>query len=195
MRNLTLTLLFFLGSLQLIAQVPEKPTDISPILVGEVLPNLTLFSAKNEAKTIAEIIDKPTVLVFYRGSWCPYCNVHLAELVKAEAEIIKLGYQIVAISPDDFQNLDETVKTNDMKYQLFSDKNGEFIKALGIAFKASQKTKDYVSSKTKGNVTEVLPVPTVLVVNAKAEVLFEYIKPDISKRIPSKLLIAALQNL
>jgi peroxiredoxin len=197
MKNfLKIALLFTcLCSIPSLAQVAEKPEDISPILIGETLPSATLYNAKNEAKTIAQIVDKPTVLIFYRGSWCPYCNIHLSELVKIESEILKMGYQIVAISPDDFQNLDGTIDKNKMNYQLYSDKNATFIKALGIAFKPSEKSKSYIAQNTKGVPTEVLPVPTVLVVDAKGEVLVEYIRPNITKRISGKLLLSMLQGL
>jgi peroxiredoxin len=187
--------LFFVSILITEAQVPEKAEDVSPILIGEKLPQAKLYNAKNEAIETTTIFNKPTVLVFYRGGWCPYCNVHLAELAKTEAEILKLGYQIVAVSPDDFQNREETLSGIKMNYQVFSDKNGDFIKSLGLAYKAPEKSKAYIAQKTKGTVTEILPVPTLLVVNATGEVLMEYINPNITKRVSGKLLLAILQNI
>ncbi|MEZ4901687.1 MAG: peroxiredoxin-like family protein [Spirosomataceae bacterium] len=188
-------LLFALIGFSVFSQVADKAEGISPILIGETLPNATLYNANNEGKSVAEIINKPTVLIFYRGSWCPYCNVHLSELVKIEADILKMGYQIVAVSPDDFQNLDETTEKIKINYQLYSDKNADFIKALGIGFKVPEKSRAYITTKTKGNTTEVLPVPTVLILNNKQEILMEYISPNFKKRLSSKLLLALLEGL
>lgn len=95
--------LFTAVSLSAQPDLPPKAEDISPLLIGETLPNLPVYSMDNVATNLGDILSKPTVLVFYRGSWCPYCNVPLSELAKIEADVLKLGYQIVAISPDDFQ--------------------------------------------------------------------------------------------
>ena len=60
------------------AQLPEKAEDISPLLIGETLPNGTFQNAEGNTVQLNEILtEKPTVLVFYRGGWCPYCNLQL----------------------------------------------------------------------------------------------------------------------
>ncbi len=195
MKNL-LIFLFVLNIFKGYSQtVPEKPTDISPILIGETLPNLPIYDTRNKAVQLLDLIKKPSVIIFYRGGWCPYCNTHLAEMVKIEDKVIAKGYQIVAISPDDFQNLDSTQLGLKMKYGLYSDKNGTLIKALGIAFKANDGTRTYIKSKNKGDITEVLPVPTVLIVDAKGEVKMQYIRPNITERISGKLLLSILDGL
>ncbi len=136
-----------------------------------------------------------TVLVFYRGGWCPYCNRQLSGLVDSEAEIIKLGYQIIAVSPDDFRNINPTISEDQVNYKVYSDPNGKFIQQVGIAFRTSPRTMGYISKKTIGKTTEILPVPTVLVVNTKGEILFEYISPNYKQRISPELLLAVLNNL
>ena len=74
------------------AQIPEKPEDISPLLIGESIPDVTLWDAENQAISLAAILKaKPTVLVFYRGGWCPFCNVQLSSLARSQEEILKLG--------------------------------------------------------------------------------------------------------
>ena len=185
--------LFFVAQAQ--TTMPQVAEDIAPLLVGEKLPNSPLYTPNGEAKDLKDIINKPTVLIFYRGSWCPYCNTHLSELGKIEDNILKMGYQIVAVSPDDFQNLSGMIAKDSLKYQLFSDKNATLIKAMGIGFAASDKTKGYITKKTIGAVTEVLPVPSVFIVNEKGEILMEYINPTYTKRLSSKLLLAMLENL
>jgi cytochrome oxidase Cu insertion factor (SCO1/SenC/PrrC family) len=79
----------FISAAKITAQVPEKPEDVSPLLIGETLPNATLInSAGVDVQFIDLIKEKPTVLVFYRGGWCPYCNVQLSGLGAIESEII-----------------------------------------------------------------------------------------------------------
>ena len=178
------------------AQIAEKAEDISPLLVGEMIPDASLKDVKgNEVKFLEVIKSKPTVLVFYRGGWCPYCNKQLAGFASIEAEIMKLGYQIVAISPDDYKNIAPTVKEDKVNYQVYSDAKADLIQKIGIAFKANDKTKEYIMSKTLGETTQALPVPTVMVISTKGEILFENISPNYAKRISSDLILAVLSKL
>jgi len=84
-----------------IAQVPENPEDISPLLISEKIPDINLQSLEEESISIVGLLkDKKSVLLFYRGGWCPYCNAHLSAVGETEQDILALGYQIIAISPD-----------------------------------------------------------------------------------------------
>jgi peroxiredoxin len=178
------------------AQIPSKPEDISPILIGETLPTGTLLTPDGKTVNVQDIIIKPTVMIFYRGGWCPYCNTQLGEMAKIESEIIALGYDIIAISPDDYMNLQSTTERNkDVKYSLYADKNGSYIRSLGIAFTMNQKTTDYIKTTNKGIISEVLPVPTVLIVSKEKIVEMEYINPNITKRLSGKMLLAVLKSL
>jgi peroxiredoxin len=121
--------------------------------------------------------------------------MQLAGLAESEAEILKLGYQIIAISPDDYRNLKPSEEKNNTNYKLFSDVDGTLIKKIGIGFTPSPGTISYITKKTIGKTTEVLPVPTVLVLDTKGEILFEYISPNYKQRISPELLLAVLKNL
>lgn len=196
-RSITLTILFILVNIfSVSAQIPDDPKDIAPLLIGEQLPDATLLNAKGETINLNDKIKTAnTVLVFYRGGWCPYCNRQLSGLVAAEAKIIELGYQIIAVSPDDYRNISPTTTKNKANYQLYSDPNGTLIQEMGVGFTTAPKTFNYISKKTIGETTKVLPVPTVLVLNKKGEILFEYISPNYKQRISPKLLLAVLENL
>ena len=113
-----------------------------------------------------------TVLVFYRGSWCPFCNVQLAALAMVEEEVSNAGYQIVAISPDDYENLQSMMDKNEIKYSLYSDPKGNLIQKMGLAFKLSEERIESLGKRTLGEVPELLPVPTLMIVNTEAEILF-----------------------
>ena len=196
-KSFSIAIFFILANL-LSAQsnIPENPEDISPLLIGEKLPDCNLVNEEGEIVNLNEQIKKMnTVLVFYRGGWCPYCNLQLSGLATSEADIIKLGYQIIAVSPDDYRNLKPTVGKNKVNYKVYSDPDSKFIKDVGIAFTISPKTKKYISKKTIGNASEILPVPTVLVLNREGEILFEYISPNYKQRISAELLLAVLRNL
>lgn len=176
--------------------VPKTANDIAPLLIGEKIPDITLKTSENAAVQLSDLFkNKKTVLVFYRGGWCPYCNMHLAALAEAEKQILDLGYQIIAISPDTPENLKITAEKDKVKYTLLSDSKGDLIKAAGIAFEAPENYKSTINVYSNGMNTSLLPVPSVFVVNADNTILFEYISPDFKHRISSELLISVLKNL
>ena len=190
-----LALLVVIG-FQSYAQVADKAEDISPLLIGEVFPDVLLKSQEASEHSILNILSKkPTIVLFYRGGWCPYCNAHLAEIQEAESEILELGYQIVAISPDTPENLTITDDKNKINYSLYSDSDGKLIKAIGIAFKAPEKYGPMLSKKSGGLNEGFLPVPSAFILDTSGKILFEYINPDYDTRLSSSLLIAVLKNL
>ena len=196
MKKLILISLLFIGCSNEIS-IPTVAEDISPILIGETLPNAYFQNAEGESVQLKAVLEeKPTVLVFYRGGWCPYCNVQLSGLVDIEEEVLELGYQIVAISPDDFKNLQATIENNNTKYKLLSDPNGEFIQEIGIAFKTSSSLKEYIIGKgQKGETSSVMPAPTVMIVDKKGVIKFEYINPNYKERISGEMLLSVLKTI
>lgn len=178
------------------SEIPKSALDIAPLLIGEKIPEFTLKTAENADVNLSELLKKKkTVLVFYRGGWCPYCNLHLQSLAGAEKQIIDLGYQIIALSPDSPENLKITEDKDKVKYTLLSDSKGELIKAVGIAYQVPENYKSVINVHSKGINTSLLPVPSVFVVNTEADILFEYISPDIKQRISTELLVSVLKNL
>lgn len=174
------------------AQIAEKAEDISPLLIGEKIPKQDLISVDDKAVSTSEIFNKKTVLIIYRGGWCPYCNLQLMEMQEIENQIVELGYQIVAISPDSPKFLKETTKEDKLNYQLFSDSDGKFSEALGIAFKREKpKLEKYSEGKNPG----FLPVPTLYILDENREIEFLYINPNYTKRMKGEMLLAVLKSL
>jgi peroxiredoxin len=175
--------------------VPKSATDIAPLLIGEKIPNSILKSSENTDVQLSDLLKKKkSVLVFYRGGWCPYCNLHLQALAEAEKQILDQGFQIIAISPDAPVNLKMTEEKDKVKYTLLSDSKGELIKAIGIAYEAPENYKSVINVHSNGINTNFLPVPSVFVVNTDNEILFEYISPDFKQRISAELLVSVLKN-
>lgn len=176
--------------------LPEKAEDIAPMLIGETLPNIELTSAKGIAVKTGEIFKgKTSVLIVYRGGWCPYCNKHLSALQEIEQELIDLGLQIIAISPDAPAQLSASAEKNDLKYQLYSDSKGEFIKLAGIAFQAPERYAARLLEVSENENKGWLPVPSVFFVDGEGKILFEYIQPNYQHRMSGDLLLAVADAL
>lgn len=199
MKNAIITLSFLFFSVVLSAQtdLPKTAVDISPLLIGKKIPNLSLKSAENADVNLSDLfVNKKTILVFYRGGWCPYCNVHLAALGESEKELLELGYQIIAVSPDSPGKLKVTDEKNKLNYVLLSDSNGALSRAVGIAFQAPSNYKTIVTEGSEGaNTALFLPVPSVFIIDGTSVIQFEHITPDYKHRISNDLLIAAAKSL
>ena len=116
MKKILFILLSFTGIS--FAQIAETSDAISPLLIGEKIPKQNIMSVDNQLVSTSEIFNKKTVLILYRGGWCPYCNAQLMDMQEIESQIIELGYQIVAISPDSPKFLKETTTEDKLNYQL-----------------------------------------------------------------------------
>lgn len=180
------TLLMMGISNQINAQLPTKAENVSPLLIGEQIPEVTLQNNEGKQVELHSLLkQKPTVLVFYRGGWCPFCNIQLSGLAMVEKQVLDLGYQIIAVSPDDYKKLQSTSEKGDVKYQLLSDAKGELIQKIGIGFQSSSKL----------NSSNILPVPTVMVVDKEGTIVFEYISPNYKERISEEMLLAVLKSI
>jgi peroxiredoxin len=197
MKKIIYLALFAIGlSVHAQNDLPKQAIEIAPLLIGEKIPNVTLKSVENTDVDLTELISKKrTVLVFYRGGWCPYCNAHLAALAEAEKELLDLGYQIIAISPDAPANLKVTDDKEKLNYLLLSDSTGKLSKSVGIAFQAPENYKATIAKGSDGMNNSFLPVPAVFILNVNAEIEFEHIAPNFKNRISNDLLIAVAKSL
>jgi len=191
---LTFTITLFLFSTSF-AQLPNLATDICPILIGEKLPSVKVKNGNGESILLLDsLAAKPTVIIFYRGGWCPFCNRHLAEIGLRLKEIEALGYQVIAISPDAPEKREETISKNELEYQIYSDGDGSFSKAMGIAFSAperyGERLLEYSANQNKG----YLPVPSLFVVNREGVIRFSHVNPMYKERLSVDVLMAVLKS-
>lgn len=192
------------ASLLLTAKLYAQPgTDVCPIKNGSKIPaGITLTNIKGQSVKLDSIVNsKPTVIVFFRGGWCPFCNKHLGELQEAKRTIDSLGYQLVAITPDKFTNLDSSYKSSGAEYMLLSDNEAKAIQAFGVAWKIDDKT--YLKYKNEygmdaefwsGKKHHLLPVPSVFVAR-KNMIEFNYVNPNFTVRLKGKTLASVLSTL
>ncbi|NQD72443.1 AhpC/TSA family protein [Sphingobacterium shayense] len=169
---------------------PQKAEDISPLLVGENIPMVMLMSQQGEVVDLNKMVaKKPTILIFYRGGWCPYCSKQLSGLQEILGDLKGLGYQLIAISTDTPEGLNTSIKNEKLEYTLLSDSDLSVSKKFGLAFKAPKAYWDLLPQSTGGkDIDLLLPVPSVFILSRTGEIMFEYINPDITKRLKPELL-------
>lgn len=175
--------------------------EIQPLQVGTMIPGITLREIKgNEIALKSLISKKPTVLVFYRGGWCPYCNLQLGHLKEIEQQIIDAGWQIIAVSPDRPDKLYETMEEHQMKYTLLSDSTMQASMKFGIAFKVDNGTVEKYRSygidldDASGQNHHMLPVPAVFLIGTDGIIKFTYANPDYRIRLDTQVLLSEIKR-
>ena len=205
MKNTLLTLLFLSTSLAFaMDKVPLDANDVNPILTGSDIPTFTAKTPGNkEVSFNTENIEKPIILTFYRGGWCPYCNKHLAELRETEEKLIEMGFEVVFMSPDSPANLQKSLdamKDEEVNYKLLSDADMAISRAFGIAFKLDDATvKKYKDwgldlEQASGFDHHQLPAPATFLVGTDGRIHFQYVNPDYKVRVGPKVLLAAAED-
>lgn len=179
--------------------IPLTAQEAHPLAIGDSAPGGALVTIAGKSVEFKKLIDrKRSVVIFYRGGWCPYCNLQMGQLVKIEPELAKMGYQLLAISTDKPQKLKESLGKHQINYTLLSDQSMQLTRKFGLAYQVSRETLAKMQEhgisldSTTGNSLHMLPVPAAFVVDKKGIIRFVYYNPDIKIRVnPDDLLKAA----
>ncbi|MDH3431760.1 MAG: AhpC/TSA family protein [Gammaproteobacteria bacterium] len=186
------------------ADVPiaETAATIKPLQAGQSAPRFTVRTVDNELFLFDPLsLERPVVVIAFRGGWCPYCNMHLSELKDVVAQIDALGIDVLFLSGDrpDMLYTSLSRETQDdiaaLDYQILSDADAQAAVAFGIAFKASQRTIDRRNEKGQDIDDSsmlrhgVLPVPAVFLIDRDGVIKFVYSNPDYKIRLPAEELL------
>jgi len=168
--------------------------EISPLLIGSEVPNVSVTDKDGNKVQLSSIIgEQGTIIVFYRGGWCPYCSRHMQELAQVESELLKLGYQIIAISPESPELVKEASEKNPGNYHLYSDSSFEAADAFGVSFDLPKEMAEHIKEVKNIDLTR-LPVPAVFISTPSKHISFQYADPNFRFRLPGDLLLAAAKS-
>lgn len=180
-------------------RIADTPEQVSPLLNGQFIPDVIVQTEFGKDIRLQSLIEmRPTVVLFYRGGWCPYCSRQMAGLLEVEQRIIDLGYQIVAISPDTPDRLQSQKLHSDFNMTILSDSKLEAIRGFGLAYFLPDATAKQYRDSLGANLTTVegedrvvLPVPAAFVVDTTGLVQFQYANPNYKVRVEPQLLYYA----
>jgi peroxiredoxin len=172
--------------------------QVQPLLTGMIAPDFTVKDVKGQDFTYtAKTQDKPVVLSFFRGGWCPFCNLHLSELRKAEKQLREMGFDIWFISIDKPEYLLESLDDPNIGYTIYSDSSLEATRAFGLAFQVDDElVKKYLAwnidlEAVSGENHHVLPAPATYIIGTDGVINFAYINPNYKVRLHPEVLLAA----
>ena len=166
-----------------VGKIATAATDVVPLDKGAAVPKLTLKGVDGKAFDLnAAVAKKPTVLIFYRGGWCPFCNTQLSGLVGIVKDLTDAGYQLLAVSPDKPEELAKTIDKDKLTYTLLSDSDAAAIQAFGLAFKAAS-TQFNMLEQYSGQTHHALPVPAVYILGTDGTIKFVHFDSDYKVRM------------
>jgi len=141
------------------------------------------------------------VVSFYRGEWCPYCNLELKALEQKNEEFKKLGVNLIAISPQSPDSSLSTKEKNELTFDVLSDTNNIIAKEYGLVFSLDEELRPiYLSfgidipSNNKEDSYEI-PMPATYLINKNKEILYSFIDEDYTKRCEPQEIIDILKSL
>ncbi|MEM8673014.1 MAG: peroxiredoxin-like family protein [Cyanobacteria bacterium P01_G01_bin.67] len=177
-------------------QLAENSLD-----VGDKIPNFTLPNAVGEEVTLESLLNQGALVIsFYRGGWCPYCNLELRALQQALPEIEAHGATLVAISPETPDNSLSTKEKNELSFEVLSDRGNVLAKQLGLVFTLPETLRPIYNNfgidipAYNGDTSFELPLPATYVVAADGTVIYRFANADYTARPEPKAIIEALNN-
>ncbi len=162
---------------------------------GDTLPSFTLPNVDNKNTSLNDFKEDFLVISFYRGGWCPFCNMELRALQNILPQLSKLNTALVAISPETPDNSLTTSEKNELTFSVLSDLENQYAKSLGLVFQLPKDLRAVYHSfnldvdKHNGNKDYELPMPATYIVNKERKVIYSYVPEDYTERLdPEKVL-------
>ena len=182
------------------AQLRASGIEAQALKVGAELPSLTLSDATGQPVDLRALnATGPLVIVFYRGGWCPYCNLELREWQRLLPQLRELGATLVAVSPQTPDNSLSTTEKNELAFPVLSDSSLAAAQAFGIAFTLSPELVVLYSQvgndlpTLNGNGQWVLPIPATYLIDATGHVVLAHVEADYRERAEPLQVLEALR--
>ena len=183
-------------------RVAATAGDVQPLVTGDAAPRFIVETVAGEPFDFdPRELERPALLLVYRGGWCPYCNTYLSDMRHVIPLIRDMGIDVLFLSGDRSEVLYTSLREQTQKdiealgYTILSDADAQAAMALGIAFHA---TRDTIERRhERGDDIDgssmlrhgVLPVPAVFAVDRSGTIAFGYVNPDYKVRLPADQLL------
>ncbi|MGY0392646.1 peroxiredoxin-like family protein [Bizionia sp. KMM 8389] len=171
--------------------------------IGDVAPLFTLPDPKNTSVSLLELLKKgPVIVTFYRGSWCPYCNLQLKALQERVSEINALGATLVAISPQAPDGSLSDTAISELNFTVLSDQDANVAEKFGVAWKVPEFLLEHMRvdreldlEKINNGNAHILPIPATFILDSNAVIKWRFVNIDYRTRAEPRDIIEALKTI
>jgi peroxiredoxin len=169
---------------------------------GDLAPAFSLSDHLGKTRRLAEYLEQGLlILSFYRGGWCPYCNMELNALQKFLPEIEQAGAKLVAVSPETPDNSLTTREKNALAFDVLFDQGNELARSFGLVFELPQALRPIYQKLGldipghNGDETFLLPMPATYIIGPDATIRYHFFDADYTRRAEPAEVLAALRTL
>lgn len=176
-------------------------TSDQGIRIGEKAPDFSLKDQNGKEVSLYKLLKKgPVVMTWYRGGWCPYCNLALKSMVDKVPEIEQAGATFIALSPELPDKSLSTAEKNNLPFSILSDINNEVARKYDLVFKLDPKTANMYEEKFglsdyNGNKNAELPIPATYIIDQNGIIRYAYVNPDYKLRANPEEIMMHLNRL
>ena len=170
--------------------------------VGDSAPDFALPNANGRTIRLGDLLARgPVVVSFYRGTWCPFCNLEMQALQRTLPAIASLGATLAAISPQTPDNSMSAAEKNCLTYEVLSDLGNTVARKFGIVFHLQDELRAIYDefgldlSEYNGDETFDLPVPATYVIDPTGTIRLAFVDPDYTRRLDPTEILATLRAL
>lgn len=169
---------------------------------GDKAEGFTLPNATNASVSLDTLLEKNDFVVvdFYRGVWCPYCNLELKALENINGELGELNASLVAISPQSPDSSLSTKEKNELSFEVLSDSQNRVAKQYGLVFSLAEELRPIYASfgidivGLNDDESYELPMPATYVINKNKEIIFSFMDEDYTKRSAPEEILKAIRD-
>ena len=169
---------------------------------GDGIPQINLPNAVGKAIDVNSMLkDGPVVISFYRGAWCPYCNLELKALQQALPEIKLLDAQLIAISPNTPDNSISSIEKHGLEFEVLTDAGNNIAKEFKLVFNLADELRpifkqfNFDVPKYNGDESWELPIPATYIVNTDGRIVHSFVNADYTQRMEPNEIISKLKEL
>lgn len=160
------------------------------LTVGDNAPDVVLEDENKKRMSLeGYYAEKPVVLFFYRGYWCPVCTRHLSAFAEDAKTIEDAGAKLIAVTSESYDNVNKTKESTGADFTIVSDSDGKIMEAFDVDFEVRNDYQDRIEKKLNASIREtnangkaVLPVPATYIIDTDGKIVYKQFNPDYNDR-------------
>lgn len=177
-------------------------TPYSPLQVGDKAPEFSLNNFDGTARSLSGYLSEgPVILFFFRGEWCPFCNIQLKHYQDNIDKFGAFGARLVAVSPEKPDHTTIMTEQHRLTFDVLYDSDDAVGEAFGVTVRVPDEHEDVLTqlgvplSERNGTANWTLPIPGVFVVGENGVIAKTFVNPNYRIRAEPEEIIEALKNL
>jgi peroxiredoxin len=184
------------------AALQASDVAASAVVAGDTAPDFTLPNGTDRPVTLHEELQQgPVILSFYRGGWCPFCNLELQALQAYLPQFRGLGASLIGISPETPDHAMTTTERHALQFEVLSDSGNRVARDYGLLFAVHESLRPLYLRwgldvpEHNGEDSWELPVPATYLIDSNSVVRTAHVDKDYTRRMEPRLILEALRQL